>query len=92
MNNMQDIMNNILAATAIVGVFAGILVEGIKRAEVFSNRSLPLVSLVIGMATGVALAFGFNQDVPTFTAAGFIGGAAASGLYDFVTNLIGGNK
>lgn len=89
---MQDIMNNILAATAVVGIFAGILVEGIKRAEVLSPRSLPLVSLVIGMGTGVALAFGFGQDVATFVAAGFIGGAAASGLYDFVSNLIGGNK
>ena len=92
MNDMQDIMNNILAATAVVGIFAGILVEGIKRAEVFSPRSLPLVSLVIGMVTGVALAIGFNQDLATFVAAGFIGGAMASGLYDAISNLIKGVK
>ena len=89
---MQDIMSNILAATAIVGIFAGILVEGIKRAEVLSPRSLPLISLLIGMVTGFVLAIGFKQDLATFTAAGFIGGAMASGLYDAITNLIGGSK
>lgn len=85
---MEEIMNSILAAVAMVGLFSGILVEGVKRAEVFSNRALPLVSLAVGMAAGFALAVGFAQDVPTFVAAGFIGGAMASGLYDGIKTLV----
>lgn len=79
---METILSNILAAVALVGIFAGVLVEAIKRTEVFSTRTLPIISLVIGMLAGLALAFGFHQDVPTFVSAGFIGGAVASGLYD----------
>ncbi|WP_277630407.1 holin [Atopococcus tabaci] len=89
---MQEIMNNIIAATAFVGVFAGIIVEVIKRADLVSPRYLPALSIVIGMVTGFVMATGFNQDVAIYIAAGFIAGAAASGVYDLVSNLIGGNK
>lgn len=85
---MNEIMNNILAATAMVGLFTGILIEGIKRAEVVSNRVLPLLSLALGMITGFVLAVGFDQAVPIFVAAGFLGGAIASGLYDSMATVI----
>ncbi|WP_373752319.1 holin [Jeotgalibaca porci] len=96
---MQDIMNNILAATAVVGLFTGLLIEAVKRAEVVSTRVLPLLSLLLGMVMGYVIALGFNQDFSTFIAAGFIGGAMASGIYDsgssvvaFLKDFLGGNK
>lgn len=96
---MQEIMNNILAATAVVGFFTGLLIEGIKRSEVVSNRVLPLLSMGVGMAMGYVIALGFDQHISTFVAAGFVGGAMASGVYDsgssavaFLKDFLGGNK
>lgn len=87
---MNELLNNILSAVAFVGVFSGIAVEVIKRAEVIDKRFLPLASVVIGAIVGFILAIGFYQDVPTFIAAGFIGGAVASGIYDLATKTLGG--
>lgn len=96
---MQEIMNNILAATALVGIFVGGLVEGLKRTEVVSKRFLPLLSMALGMVVGYVVALGFQQDLATYTAAGFVGGAMASGVFDAIVsllgiakNFIGGNK
>ena len=92
---MTDILNNILSAVALVGIFAGVLVEALKRTELVSVKAMPILSLGVGSLAGLALALGFGQDVPTFIAAGFIGGAVASGLYDgikSVVDMIGGNK
>lgn len=87
---MQEIMNNIIAATAFVGVFAGIIVEVVKRADLVSTRYLPALSILIGTVTGFVMATGFNQDVAVYIAAGFIGGATASGVYDLASKSIGG--
>ena len=92
---MTQILDNILGAVAMVGIFAGVSVEALKRTEVVSIKLLPIVSLIVGMLAGLTLAIGFEQDLPTFVAAGFIGGAVASGLYDgskSVVNMIGGNE
>lgn len=87
---MNEIMHNILAAVAFVGVFSGIAVEVLKRTEVVSKRYLPVASIVIGMMVGFVLSVAFYQDTATFVAAGFIGGAVASGVYDLATKTIGG--
>ena len=96
---MTQILDNILGAVAIVGIFAGVLVEALKRTEVVSLKLLPIVSLIVGMLAGLTLAIGFEQDLPTFVAAGFIGGAMASGIYDsgssavaFLKDFMGGKK
>lgn len=86
---MQEIMNNILAAVALVGIFVGGLVEGVKRTEVVSKRALPLLSMGLGMVVGYVVALGFNQDLATYTAAGFVGGAMASGVFDAIVSLLG---
>lgn len=88
--NMQEIMNNILAATAIVAVFAMIAVEAIKRTGKVPAHVLPLLSVTVGMLAGVLVALGFGQDLPTYIAAGFIAGAAASGIYDLGSKTIKG--
>uniref|UniRef100_UPI0035A0CEAA holin n=1 Tax=Jeotgalibaca porci TaxID=1868793 RepID=UPI0035A0CEAA len=87
---MNELLNNILSAVAFVGVFSGIAVEVLKRSEVVSVRFLPLASIAIGMTVGFVMALGFYQDVPTFIAAGFIGGAMASGVYDLANKTLGG--
>lgn len=92
---MENITENILAAVVFVGLFAGSLVEAIKRSNLINDQLLPFVSMGVGMATGFALAIGFDQDIATFVAAGFIGGSVASGVYDGVKTLFdmfGGNK
>lgn len=89
---MNEILDNIIAAIAVVGLFVGIIVEVVKRTETVTKRYLPLVSVIIGMITGFVLAIAFNQDVATYVAAGFIGGAVASGVYDLLNKSIGGNK
>ena len=87
---MNELLNNILSAVAFVGVFSGIAVEILKRTEVIDKRFLPLASVVIGAIVGYILAIGFHQDVATYIAAGFIGGATASGVYDLASKSIGG--
>jgi putative flippase GtrA len=87
---MNELLNSILSAVAFVGVFSGIAVEVLKRAEVIDNRFLPLASVAIGSIVGFILSVGFNQDLATFVAAGFIGGAVASGVYDLATKTLGG--
>jgi putative flippase GtrA len=87
---MNELLNNVLSAVAFVGVFSGIAVETLKRAEVIDKRFLPLASVVIGAIVGFVLSVGFNQDLATFVAAGFIGGAVASGVYDLATKTLGG--
>lgn len=87
---MNELLSNVLNAVAFVGVFSGIAVEVLKRTEVIDKRFLPLSSVVIGMVVGFILAVGFYQPVPTFVAAGFIGGAVASGIYDLATKTLGG--
>ena len=87
---MNELLNNILSAVAFVGVFSGIVVQVIKNAELVNKRYLPLVSVVLGMVVGYILAIGFYQDIPTFIAAGLIGGATASGVYDLASKSIGG--
>lgn len=87
---MNELLTNVLNAVAFVGVFSGIAVEVLKRAEVIDKRFLPLVSVVIGSIVGFVLAIGFYQDMATYIAAGFIGGAVASGIYDLATKTLGG--
>lgn len=87
---MNELLNSVLSAVAFVGVFSGIAVEVLKRAEVIDKRFLPLASVVIGAIVGFILAIGFYQDVATYIAAGFIGGAVASGIYDLATKTLGG--
>lgn len=97
---MNELLNNMLGAVLFVGFFAIAAVEALKRTEVFGKRTLPVVSLALGMFVGFIIAIGFNQDVPTYVAAGFVGGIFASGLYDAVKssfvllkdlfNLLGG--
>jgi putative flippase GtrA len=87
---MNELLNNVLSAVAFVGVFSGIAVEVLKRAEVIDKRFLPLASVVIGAIVGFVLSVGFNQDLATFVSAGFIGGAVASGVYDLATKTLGG--
>lgn len=99
MNNMQEIMSNILGAISLVGIFTGLLIEGVKRTETISTKALPVVSLFIGGLMGGVIGFGFLQDLPTYVAAGFIAGGLASGMYDSITsiwdlikNLMGGKQ
>ncbi|WP_373737260.1 holin [Jeotgalibaca porci] len=87
---MNELLNNILSAVAFVGVFSGIVVQVIKNAELVNKRYLPLVSVGLGMVVGYILAIGFYQDTATYIAAGFIGGAVASGVYDLATKTLGG--
>ena len=87
---MNELLNNVLSAVAFVGVFSGIAVEVLKRAEVIDKRFLPLASVVIGAIVGFILSVGFYQDTATYIAAGFIGGAVASGIYDLATKTLGG--
>ena len=87
---MNELLNNVLSAVAFVGVFSGIAVEVLKRTEVIDKRFLPLASVLIGAAVGLVLSLGFYQDTATYVAAGFIGGAVASGIYDLATKTLGG--
>ena len=87
---MNELLNNVLSAVEFVGVFSGMAVEVIKRSEVIDKRFLPLASVVIGSIVGFVLAIGFYQDMATYIAAGFIGGAVASGIYDLATKTLGG--
>lgn len=92
MEEVKNILETVLGATTFAGLFAFILVEAVKRTNIVRVEILPLVSLVLGAIAGFILAIGFKLDIPTFVAAGFIGGAMASGIYDgaktFIANVL----
>lgn len=79
---MIEILDNaILVAGALTVLISG-LVEVIKQATDLQAKYVPLLSVGIGLAVGVVLAFGFNLSVPDTILAGLIGGLSASGFYD----------
>ena len=71
----------VIVAGALVFIISGI-VEVIKQAIDLHTKYIPLLSLVIGLVTGVAIALGFNLPLAETILAGGIGGLGASGLYD----------
>ena len=79
---------SILIAVGGVAVFVGFTIEAVKRTEMFGTRTLPIVSLILGVLVGFVIALGFNMDIPTYMAAGFIGGGFASGMYDSIVSLL----
>lgn len=92
MEEVEVILKSVLGAVAFAGLFAFILVEAVKRTKIVSNEVLPLISLFLGSVAGFVVAIGFELHLPTFIAAGFIGGAMASGIYDgaktFIANVL----
>lgn len=79
---LVEILDNaVIVAGALVFIISGI-VEVIKQATDLNNKYIPLLSLVIGFGTGVAIALGFNLPLAETILAGGIGGLGASGLYD----------
>ena len=79
---LVEILDNaVIVAGALVFIISGI-VEVIKQATDLNNKFIPLLSLVIGFGTGIAIALGFNLPLAETILAGGIGGLGASGLYD----------
>lgn len=79
----------VLALASGIAVIVGILTQVIKKStgDKVSNNYMPIVSIVLGLIVG-ALVYPFTDMELTLRLwAGFMAGASASGLYDFVATL-----
>lgn len=78
---METVLNEAIGLAAVMSPVILIFVQMIKAADL-DKRWLPLISIGLGIAVGIAFALAGNADVFTYGLAGFLSGAAASGLYD----------
>lgn len=81
---MLNVLNNEYLILVLVPILIGLL-EVVKKAKLFDDRFIPLVSLVLGLILGVVFS-GFN--IKDGIIAGLFLGLSAVGLYSGTTNVI----
>lgn len=85
---MENLMNEAVGIAFVMAPIIGIVIQLIKQSEI-NNKWLPHVSVVAGTVVGLIFAVAMGADYFIYGLAGFLSGAAASGLYDLVVNTKG---
>lgn len=78
---METLLNEAIGLAAVMSPVILIFVQAIKKADL-DKRWLPFISIVLGVAVGIVFALASGADLFLYGLAGFLSGAAASGLYD----------
>lgn len=82
-------MNEILTATAVIGVVILAATQMIKQ-MISDNKWLPILNVIIGIAIGVLYALTIvKSDTAIYAWAGAISGLGAGGFYDLQANVKG---
>lgn len=82
------------SAIAMIAVFVGLAVWGIKQTKI-DNRWLPLIAMVVGVAIGVIAFYAMPGQFETPLVAGMdgaIAGLVSAGGYDAIKSILGGQK
>ena len=85
---METIMNEAVVLAGVMAPVILILVQLVKGADV-NPKYLPHISILLGTIAGVVFGFASGGDLFIYGLAGFISGAASSGLYDGIKSLKG---
>ncbi|SFB91045.1 Phage holin [Alkalibacterium subtropicum] len=83
---MDNLLNEAIGLAAVMSPVILIFVQLIKTADL-DKRWLPLISIVLGIAVGIVFAIAGNADLFLYGLAGFLSGAASSGLYDGIQSI-----
>lgn len=85
-------MNEILTATAVIGAVV-LGVTQLAKQVVSDNKWLPILNVILGVATGVLYATTITQtSIAIYAWAGAISGLGAGGFYDLQANIKGLNN
>ena len=85
----QTALTTIAGVAAVVSIALQIVKPALGADEAAVKRFAPLGSGVLGIALGVAGALCFGNPPVEGAVTGYLGGAAASGLYDQVASRFG---
>lgn len=83
-----DILSSEYITLILVPILIGVL-EVIKRSEIINSKSIPIVSLILGVLLGIVFS-GF--DIKDGILAGLFIGLSAVGLYSGTINVVDGLK
>ena len=85
---METIMNEAVVLAGVMAPVILILVQLVKSTDV-DKKYLPHISILLGTIAGVVFGFASGGSLFVYGLAGFISGAASSGLYDGIKSLKG---
>jgi len=85
---MDNLLNEAIGLAAVMSPVILIFVQLFKTADL-NKRWLPFISICLGIAVGLVFALAIGADLFLYGLAGFLSGAAASGLYDGVKSAKG---
>ena len=85
---MDNLLNEAIGLAAVMSPVILIFVQLFKTADL-NKRWLPFISIGLGIAVGLVFALAIGADLFLYGLAGFLSGAAASGLYDGVKSAKG---
>lgn len=81
----MDLSTLLLIASSIVAVITGVT-EVLKRSFGVSTRFVPVISIAVGIAVGIALQPVSQFNLYTMILSGFLAGLSSCGLFDLVIN------
>ena len=85
---MDNLLNEAAALAVVMAPIIAIVVQLVKTSDV-NTRWLPFISIALGIGVGIVFALAIGADLSLYGLAGFLSGAAASGLYDGVKSAKG---
>ena len=85
---MDNLLNEAIGLAAVMSPVILIFVQLFKTADL-NKRWLPFISIALGIGVGIVFALAIGADLFLYGLAGFLSGAAASGLYDGVKSAKG---
>uniref|UniRef100_UPI003529F52D holin n=1 Tax=Aerococcus urinaeequi TaxID=51665 RepID=UPI003529F52D len=83
---MDNLLNEASALAVAMAPVIAIIVQLLKTAEI-NTRWLPFISIGLGIAVGIVFALASGADLFLYGLAGFLSGAASSGLYDSIKSV-----
>lgn len=85
---METVLNEAAALAVVMAPVIAIIVQLIKQTTI-NTRWLPLISIAIGLLTGVVFGAYMSADLFLYGLAGALSGAGASGAFDAVKSVKG---
>lgn len=83
---MNELLSEATGLAVIMTPVILIFIELLKTSGI-AKRWLPLISIGIGIGVGLVFALAGNADLFLYGLAGFLSGAASSGLYDSLKSV-----
>lgn len=83
----MDLQTIMLVASSIIAIITGV-VEAIKRSFRISGQYVPIISVLVGIAVGIALQPISEFNLYTMIVGGAIAGLSSCGLFDVLDKAL----